>query len=116
NRALGRAIDPRTLTQIDGPKTAVAEVRRYRSEYNVATLKTIMESGGVLGYPRMSVETLKALADEAHKLRLKLYAHAIQLADIMDSLHGGVDLVAHGLVEALTPDSEIARLMSRNKV
>ena len=116
NRALGRAIDPRTLTQIDGPKTAVEEVRRYRSEYKVATIKTIMESGGVLGYPRMSVETLKALADEAHKLRLKVYAHAIQLPDIKDSLNGGVDLVAHGLVEALTPESDIAQLMSKNKV
>ena len=116
NRALGRAIDPRTLTQIDGPKAAMEEVRRYRSEYQVATLKTIMESGGVLGYPRMSVETLKALADEAHKLRLKVYAHAIQLADIKDSLNGGVDLVAHGLVEALTPESDIAQLMAENKV
>jgi imidazolonepropionase-like amidohydrolase len=116
NRALGRAIDPRTLTQIDGPKAAVEEVRRYRSEYKVATLKTIMESGGVLGYPRMSIETLKALADEAHALRLKVYAHAIQLPDIRDSLNGGVDLVAHGLVEPLTADSEIAQKMSKNKV
>ena len=116
NRALGRAIDPRTLTQIDGPKSAVEEVRRYHSEYKVATIKTIMESGGVLGYPRMSVETLKALADEAHKLRLRVYAHAIQLADIRDSLNGGVDLVAHGLVEALTTDNDIAQLMSKNKV
>ena len=48
----------------------------------------------MLGYPRMSVETLKALADEAHKLRLKVYAHAIQLPDIRDSLNGGVDLGA----------------------
>ncbi|HUC99473.1 MAG TPA: amidohydrolase family protein [Candidatus Polarisedimenticolaceae bacterium] len=116
NRALGRAIDPRTLTQIDGPQAAVEEVRKYRSEYKVATIKTIMESGGVLGYPRMSVETLKALADEAHKHRLKVYAHAIQLADIRDSLNGGVDLVAHGLVEALTPESDIAQLMAKNKV
>ena len=116
NRALGRAIDPRTLTQIDGPETAVKEVRRYRSEFKVATLKTVMESGGPLGYPRMSVETLKALTDEAHKGGLKVYAHAIQLADIRDALNGGVDLVAHGLVEALTPESDIARLMAKNKV
>jgi imidazolonepropionase-like amidohydrolase len=116
NRALGRAIDPRTLTQIDGPKAAVEQVQKYRSEYKVATIKTIMESGGVLGYPRMSVETLKALADEAHKLRLKVYAHAIQLPDIRDSLNAGVDLVAHGLVEALTPESDIAQLMAKNKV
>ena len=116
NRALGRAIDPRTLTQIDGPETAVKEVRRYRSQLKVATLKTVMESGGVLGYPRMSVETLKALADEAHRAGLKVYAHAIQLADIRDSLNGGVDLVAHGLVEALTPESDIARMMAKNKV
>ena len=116
NRALGRAIDPRTLTQIDGPETAVKEVRRYRSQLKVATLKTVMESGGVLGYPRMSVETLKALAYEAHRAGLKVYAHAIQLADIRDSLNGGVDLVAHGLVEALTPESDIARMMAKNKV
>jgi imidazolonepropionase-like amidohydrolase len=116
NRALGRAIDPRTLTQIDGPKTAVEQVRRYRSEYKVATLKTVMESGGELGYPRMTVETLKALADEAHRLHLKVYAHAIQLPDIRDSLSGGVDLVAHGLVEPVTPDSDIARTMAKNKV
>jgi len=116
NRALGRAIDPRTLTQIDGPETAVKEVRRYRSEFKVATLKTVMESGGPLGYPRMSVETLKALTDEAHEAGLKVYAHAIQLPDIRDSLNGGVDLVAHGLVEALTPESDIARLMAKNKV
>ena len=68
------------------------EVRRYRSEYKVATIKTIMESGGVLGYPRMSVETLKGLADEAHRHRLKVYAHAIQLPDIRDSLNAGVIL------------------------
>jgi len=116
NRALGRAIDPRTLTQIDGPETAVKEVRRYRSEFKVATLKTVMESGGPLGYPRMSVETLKALTDEAHEAGLKVYAHAIQLPDLRDSLNGGVDLVAHGLVEALTPESDIARLMAKNKV
>jgi imidazolonepropionase-like amidohydrolase len=83
---------------------------------NRALGRTIMESGGVLGYPRMSVETLKALADEAHKLRLKVYAHAIQLPDIRDSLNAGVDLVAHGLVEALTPESDIAQLMAKNKV
>ena len=116
NRALGRTIDPRTLTQIDGPKSAVEEVRRYRAEYKVATLKTVMESGGALGYPRMSVETLKALTDEAHKVGLKVYAHAIQLADIKDSLNGGVDLVAHGCVEPITAESDIAQLMAKNKV
>ena len=52
NRALGRAIDPRTLTQIDRPNAAVEQVQKYRSEYKVATIKTIMESGGVLGYPK----------------------------------------------------------------
>ena len=116
NRALGRAIDPRTLTQIDGPKSAVEEVRRYRAEYKVATLKTVMESGGALGYPRMSVETLKALTDEAHKVGLKVYAHAIQLTDIKDSLKGGVDLVTHGCVEPITAESDIAQLISKNKV
>jgi imidazolonepropionase-like amidohydrolase len=115
NRALGRSIDPRTLTQIDGPKAAVEQVQRYVREYKVATVKTIMESGGDLGYPRMTIETLKALVDEAQRHRLKVYAHAVFPADIRDSLKGGVDLVAHGVFEALTRESEIAQLMAKNK-
>ncbi len=116
NRALGRAIDTRTLTQIEGPEDAVRQVQRYVRELRVATIKTILESGGDLHYPRMTLETYKALVDEAHRQGMNVYTHASQLSDVRDALAGGVDLIAHGFAEELTPDSDIARMIVQQKV
>jgi len=116
NRALGRAIDTRTLTQIKGPEDAVQQVQRYVREYQVTTIKAILESGGDLHYPRMTLETYKALVDEAHRQGLKVYTHASQLSDVRDALAGGVDLIAHGFAEELTAQSDIAQMIVQQKV
>jgi len=116
NRALGRAIDTRTLTQIEGPEDAVRQVRRYVSELQVDTIKAILESGGDLHYPRMTLETYKALVDEAHRQGMNVYTHASQLSDVRDALAGGVDLIAHGFAEELTAQSDIAQMIVQQKV
>ncbi len=116
NRALGRAIDTRTLTQIEGPEDAVQQVQRYIREYQVDTIKAILESGGDLHYPRMTLETYKALVDEAHRQGMKVYTHASQLSDVRDALAGGVDLIAHGFAEELTAQSDIAQMIVQQKV
>jgi imidazolonepropionase-like amidohydrolase len=116
NRGLGREIDTRTLTQIEGPEDAVQQVQRYVSELQVDTIKAILESGGDLHYPRMTLETYKALVDEAHRQGMKVYTHASQLSDVRDALAGGVDLIAHGFAEELTPDSDIAQMIVQQKV
>ena len=116
NRGLGREIDTRTLTQIEGPEDAVRQVQRYVSELQVDTIKAILESGGDLHYPRMTLETYKALVDEAHRQGMKVYTHASQLSDVRDALAGGVDLIAHGFAEELTPDSDIAQMIVQQKV
>ena len=116
NRALGRAIDTRTLTQIEGPEDAVQQVQRYVREYQVDTIKAILESGGDLHYPRMTLETYKALVDEAHRHGMNVYTHASQLSDVRDALAGGVDLIAHGFAEELTAQSDIAQMIVQQKV
>ena len=116
NRGLGREIDTRTLTQIEGPEDAVQQVQRYVSELQVDTIKAILESGGDLHYPRMTLETYKALVDEAHRQGMKVYTHASQLSDVRDALAGGVDLIAHGFADELTPDSDIAQMIVQQKV
>ena len=111
NRGLGRTIDTRTLTQIEGPEDAIRQVRRYVNELNVATIKAILESGGDLDYPRMTLETYTALVDEAHRQGMKVYTHASRLSDVRDALEGGVDLLAHGFSEELTPQSDVAQMI-----
>jgi len=115
NRSLGRAIDTRTLTQIEGPEDAVRQVRRYVEDLNVSIIKAIVEGGGSMKWPRMTVETYSALVAEAHRLGFKVYTHASQLDDVRIALEGGVDLLAHGFSEELTAESDIAQLMLKNK-
>ena len=111
NRGLGRTIDTRTLTQIEGPEDAIRQVRRYVNELDVTTIKAILESGGDLHYPRMTLETYTALVDEAHRQGMKVYTHASRLSDVRDALEGGVDLLAHGFSEELTPESDVAQMI-----
>ncbi|MEE2822917.1 MAG: amidohydrolase family protein [Acidobacteriota bacterium] len=113
NRALGRTIDTRTLTQVKDPEDAVRQVQKYVKEFKVATIKTILESGGDLGYPRMTLETYTTLVDEAHRQGMKVYTHASRLSDVRDALKGGVDLLAHGFSEELTSESDVARMIVR---
>jgi len=115
NRGLGRTIDTRTLTQIEGPEDAIRQVRRYVNELEVVTIKAILESGGDLHYPRMTLETYTALVAEAHRLGMKVYTHASRISDARDALEGGVDLLAHGFSEELTPESELAQMIVKNK-
>ncbi|MCH7804757.1 MAG: amidohydrolase family protein, partial [Acidobacteria bacterium] len=72
--------------------------------------------GGDLHYPRMTLETYKALVDEAHRQGMKVYTHASQLSDVRDALAGGVDLIAHGFAEELTAQSDIAQMIVQQKV
>lgn len=115
NRALGREIDTRTLTQVDNPESAIEQVRRYVREYQVVVVKAAMESGGELGYPRMTAKTYKAFVEEAHRQHLRVYTHASQLSDVRDALAGGVDVIAHGFSEELTADSDITKTMLKQK-
>ncbi|MEE8350240.1 MAG: amidohydrolase family protein [Acidobacteriota bacterium] len=115
NRGLGRTIDTRTLTQIEGPEDAIRQVRRYVEELEVATIKAILESGGDLHYPRMTLETYTALVDEAHRHGMKVYTHASRISDARDALLGGVDLLAHGFSEELTSESDLAQMIVQKK-
>ena len=64
----------------------------------------------------MTLETYKALVDEAHRHGMKVYTHASQLSDVRDALAGGVDLIAHGFAEELTAQSDIAQMIVQQKV
>ena len=83
----------------DGPWAARAKVREV-VKYGADLIK-ICASGGVLskgdqpGTPQYTLEEMKAIAEEAHKLGRKVAAHAHGAESIKDAIRAGIDSVEH---------------------
>jgi imidazolonepropionase-like amidohydrolase len=83
----------------DGPWAARAKVREM-AKYGADTIK-ICASGGVLskgdepGAQQYTLEEMKAIVEEAHKLGRKVAAHAHGASSIRDAILAGVDSVEH---------------------
>jgi len=99
-----------TPSVADGPEGFRLLVRKVH-KYGAEVIK-ICATGGVLsrtdvaGAQQMSYEEIKAVVDEAHRLGLKVAAHAHGLGGINDSLRAGVDTIEH----ASLADEESFRL------
>jgi imidazolonepropionase-like amidohydrolase len=83
----------------DGPWAARAKVREV-IKYGADLIK-ICASGGVLskgdspGAPQYTLEEMRAIVEEAHKLGRKVAAHAHGTQSIKDAIVAGVDSVEH---------------------
>ena len=83
----------------DGPWAARAMVRR-NVKYGADLIK-VCASGGVLskgdqpGAPQYTLEELKAITEEAHKLGRKVAAHAHGAESIKQAILAGIDSVEH---------------------
>jgi imidazolonepropionase-like amidohydrolase len=93
----------------DGPWAARAKVREV-VKYGADVIK-ICASGGVLskgdqpGTPQYTLEEMKAIAEEAHKLGRKVAAHAHGTESIKDAIRAGIDSIEHS---SLIDDEGIA--------
>jgi len=83
----------------DGPWAARAKVREV-IKYGADVIK-ICASGGVLskgdlpGTPQYTLEEMKAISEEAHKLGRKVAAHAHGTQSIKDAIVAGIDSIEH---------------------
>src|SRR5215469_9322460 len=93
----------------DGPWAARAKVRE-NIKYGADLIK-VCASGGVLskgdlpGTPQYTLEELKAIAEEAHKLGRRVAAHAHGTQSIKDAIRAGIDSIEHS---SLIDDEGIA--------
>ncbi|KGF82929.1 Xaa-Pro dipeptidase [Massilia sp. JS1662] len=98
----------------DGPWAARAKVREM-AKFGADTIK-ICASGGVLskgdeaGAQQLTLEEMKAIVEEAHKLGRRVAAHAHGASSIRDAILAGVDSVEH----ASLIDDEGIRLAREN--
>ena len=87
---------PQIANTPDEFRALVRKVRKYGAE-----VIKICATGGVfsktdsVGAQQMSYEELKAVADEAHMLGMRVAAHAHGTAGINDALRAGIDTIEH---------------------
>lgn len=93
------SMDEKSPFNADGPDEARRAVRTLR-KYGAQVIK-ICATGGVFsrntepGQQQMSYADMKAVADDAHMLGLKVAAHAHGAAGIRDAIRAGVDTIEH---------------------
>jgi imidazolonepropionase-like amidohydrolase len=64
-------------------------------------------------YPTMPHEVYDAVIDEAHKLGIKVHAHATNLRDQKDAMRAGVDVIVHTIANVNIDDELIALLREK---
>ena len=107
--------DKKSDSVIDSPGEARAKVR-WLHKYGAEVIK-ICATGGVfslgdsVGGQQLSLEEMKAIADEAHMLHLRVAAHAHGDEGIRDAILAGIDTIEHA---SLASDATI-KLAAQHK-
>jgi imidazolonepropionase-like amidohydrolase len=66
-------------------------------------------------FPRLPKEVYSAIIDEAHKNKLRAFAHVYELQDAKDLVRAGIDILGHS-VRDFEVDQELIDLMKKNNV
>ncbi|MFD1612691.1 amidohydrolase family protein [Sphingomonas tabacisoli] len=115
DNALPPSYDRKEASVINSPEEARAKVR-WLHKYGARVIK-ICATGGVfslgdaVGAQQLSFEEMKAIADEAHMLGLKVAAHAHGPDGIRTAVQAGIDTIEH----ASLADDEGIRLAAQKK-
>lgn len=108
------SMDQKSPFNADSPDQGRRSVRELR-KYGAQVIK-ICATGGVFsrntepGQQQLSLEEMKAIADEAHLQGLKVAAHAHGTSGIKDAIRAGVDTIEHA---SLIDDEGIQLAKSR---
>ena len=100
DNGLPPSYDKKGQSIIDSPGEARAKVR-WLHKYGAEVIK-ICATGGVfslgdtVGGQQLSLEEMKAIADEAHMLHMRVAAHAHGDEGIHDAILAGIDTIEHG--------------------
>ena len=99
NNMLPPQFDRQEVSQVNSPAEGRAKVR-WLHKYGAQVIK-ICATGGVfslgdsVGGQQLSLDEMKAIADEAHMLGLKVAAHAHGDEGIRDAILAGIDTIEH---------------------
>lgn len=113
---LPHSLDRKAPSVIDNPEEARAKVRWLR-KYGAQVIK-ICATGGVfsmgdsVGAQQLSLDEMKAIAEEAHMLGMKVAAHAHGNEGIRTAIEAGIDTIEH----CSLADDETIALAAKKRV
>ena len=80
----------------DEYRTLVRKMHKYGAEViKVCMTGGVLSKGDSVGAQQLSLEEIRAIVDEAHRLGLRVAVHAHGTAGINDALRAGVDTIEH---------------------
>jgi imidazolonepropionase-like amidohydrolase len=107
---------PMGVQIVDGPDEARKAVREQIG-HGADWIKVyadrsyfVQKDGTLSSIPTFTAEEMKAIVDEAHRLRHKVAAHAMARPGLQNALDAGVDTIEHGIA---IPDELLDRMVAR---
>ena len=109
NATLPPSYDRKDASIVDSPEEARAKVR-WLHKYGAQVIKIcatggVFSTGDAVGAQQLTLDEMKAIADEAHMLGMKVAAHAHGDDGIRSAILAGVDTIEHA---SLASDATIA--------
>ncbi len=109
NATLPPSYDRKDASIVDSPEEGRAKVR-WLHKYGAQVIKIcatggVFSTGDAVGAQQLSFDEMKAIADEAHMLGLKVAAHAHGDEGIATAIRAGIDTIEHA---SLASDATIA--------
>lgn len=103
--SLGKEQGPGIVTSPEQAREKVRWVHKYGAEViKICATGGVFSRGDAVGAQQLSYNEMKAIADEAHMLGLKVAAHAHGDEGIRDAILAGIDTIEHA---SLASDSTI---------
>jgi imidazolonepropionase-like amidohydrolase len=94
--SLGNVQGPGIVTSPDQAREKVRWVHKYGAEViKICATGGVFSLGDSVGAQQLSYDEMKAIADEAHMLGLRVAAHAHGDAGIHDAILAGIDTIEH---------------------
>jgi imidazolonepropionase-like amidohydrolase len=100
-------------------KGQVSKVIASNAAQGMDGVKIIIESGPPPwgnDHPRMSLELIKCIVDEARKFSLPVYAHISSLDEMQDAVKAGVRAIAHGVMDKPILDESLIQTMKEKDI
>ena len=114
NASLPPSYDRTEVSTVDSPDAGRAKVR-WLHKYGAQVIKIcatggVFSTGDAVGAQQLTIEEMRAIADEAHMLGMKVAAHAHGDEGIHAAILAGIDTIEHA---SLATDATIALAKAR---